>query len=59
MPRLGQLLRELRELLCAPLEEFVGTTVWNDVDLLNSLHLSSVSGGVRMHTHVHGWIGGE
>ncbi len=59
IPRLGQLLRELRELLPAPLEELVGVTDWNDVGLLNSLYLPSAAGGGRMHTHVHGRIGGE
>ena len=40
MSRLGQVLRELREPLPDPFEELVGVTVWNDLGLQSSLHLS-------------------
>ena len=46
MPRLGLVLRELREPLPDPLEELVGASAWNDLGLQSSL-LLSCSGQVQ------------
>jgi hypothetical protein len=56
MRRLGELLREVRQVLPVPLEELVRVTGRNQVDLHNRLNLSGVFGGGRIHTHVHGRI---